>query len=209
MSTLLIEIGCEELPYKVCDSVIRQLEDKPEASGLARALLEEERLLEADATVRALVSPRRIAVLVEGVPARQIAKTDDYRGPKAEIAYDAEGGLTKAGLGFARSRGAQPEDVRREVFDGIEFAVVRVEAERRAAGEVLPSVVSRLVTGLQIPRGMRWGARPEGPPSTCASRGRSAGWCASSATRRWPGSSTASRSGMSRGGIVCSAARSP
>ncbi len=137
MSTLLIEIGCEELPYKVCESVVRQLEDTAEAPGLVHKLLEAERLLESGAPdLRVLVSPRRIAVLVEGVPERQTAKTDDYRGPKAEIAYDAAGGLTKAGLGFARSRGAQPEDVRREVVDGTEFAVVRVEAERRDAADV-------------------------------------------------------------------------
>ena len=91
MSTLLIEIGCEELPYKVCESVIRQLEGAREAPGLVHKLLEAERLLESDAPdLRVLVSPRRIAVLVEGVPARQTAKTDDYRGPKATIAYDAE-----------------------------------------------------------------------------------------------------------------------
>ena len=163
MSTLLIEIGCEELPYKVCESVLRQLEDAPEAPGLVHKLLEAERLVESGALdLRVLVSPRRIAVLVGGVPKRQTAKTDDYRGPKAEIAYDAAGGLTKAGLGFARSRGAQPEDVRREVVDGTEFAVVRVEAERRDAASVLPGLIPALVTGLQIPRGMRWGGRPAG-----------------------------------------------
>ncbi len=163
MSTLLIEIGCEELPYKVCESVVRQLEDTPEAPGLAHRLLVAERLLEGGAPgLRVLVSPRRIAVLVEGVPERQTAKTDDYRGPKAEIAYDAAGGLTKAGLGFARSRGARPEDVRREMVDGTEFAVVRVEAERRDAADVLPGVIPALITGLQIPRGMRWGRRPAG-----------------------------------------------
>ena len=101
-------------------------------------------------------------MLAAGVPERQTAKTDDYRGPKAEIAYDAAGGLTKAGLGFARSRGARPEDVRREVVDGTEFAVVRVEAERRDAADVLPGLIPALVTGLQIPRGMRWGGRPAG-----------------------------------------------
>jgi len=163
MSTLLIEIGCEELPYKVCESVVRQLEDTAEAPGLVHKLLEAERLLESGAPdLRVLVSPRRIAVLVEGVPERQTAKTDDYRGPKAEIAYDAAGGLTKAGLGFARSRGAQPGDVRREVVGGMEFAVVRVEAERRDAAAVLPGLIPALVTGLQIPRGMRWGSRPAG-----------------------------------------------
>ena len=37
MSTLLIEIGCEELPYKVCESVIRQLEDcSPEVLVIVR-----------------------------------------------------------------------------------------------------------------------------------------------------------------------------
>jgi glycyl-tRNA synthetase beta chain len=163
MSTLLVEIGCEELPYRLCESVVRQLEDTAEAPGLVHKLLEAERLLESGAPdLRVLVSPRRIAVLVAGVPERQTAKTDDYRGPKAEIAYDASGGLTKAGLGFARSRGAQPEDVRREAVGGTEFAVVRVEAERRDAADVLPGLIPALVTGLQIPRGMRWGSRPAG-----------------------------------------------
>ncbi len=37
-----------------------------------------------------------------------------------------------------------------------------VEAERARAADVLPGLVGRLITGLQIPRGMRWGARPGG-----------------------------------------------
>jgi len=163
MSLLLIEIGCEELPYKVCEAVVRQIEGGGAAAGLIRKLLGDERLLEAGAAgLQVLVSPRRIAVLVPGVPDRQTARIDDFRGPKAEIAYDAEGALTKAGQGFARSRGARPEDVRREVVEGTEFVVVRVEAERRDAAEVLPGIVAGLVSGLQIPRGMRWGRRPAG-----------------------------------------------
>ena len=163
MSTLLIEIGCEELPYKVCESVIRQLEGDGETAGLARRLLDEARLAEPGAPAPVvLVSPRRIAVLADDVPDRQTARTDDFRGPKAEVAFDADGNLTKAGQGFARSKGAEPGDVRREVQDGTEFAVVRVEAPRALAADVLPDLVSKLVTGLQIPRGMRWGRRPAG-----------------------------------------------
>jgi glycyl-tRNA synthetase beta chain len=162
-STLLIEIGCEQLPYKVCESVVRQLDGDGETPGLARRLLDEARLTEAGAPPpTVLVSPRRIAVLAPDVPDRQTARTDDFRGPRAEVAFDADGGLTKAGAGFARSKGAQPQDVRREVQDGTEFAVVRVEAPRAAAEDVLPELVRKLVTGLQIPRGMRWGRRPEG-----------------------------------------------
>jgi glycyl-tRNA synthetase beta chain len=162
VSTLLVEIGCEELPYKVCESVVRQLEGTAEKPGLALALLEEERLLDDGAEAEVLVSPRRIAVLVQGVPAEQRPRVQDFRGPKAEIAFASDGTLTKAGAGFARSRGAGSEDVRREVMDGTEFAVVRVEAPRRAARDVVPELVARLISGLQIPRGMRWGARPEG-----------------------------------------------
>ncbi|MGE5229539.1 MAG: glycine--tRNA ligase subunit beta, partial [Deltaproteobacteria bacterium] len=162
LRTLLLEIGTEELPYKVCESVIRQLEGTPEQPGLALSLLGEQRLLGEGATARVLVSPRRIAVLVDGVPDEQLAQVQTFRGPKAAIAFAGDGTLTKAGAGFARSKGAAAEDVRREVSDGTEFAVVSVEAERRAAREVVPELVARLITGLQIPRGMRWGARPEG-----------------------------------------------
>ena len=160
--TLLVEIGCEELPYKVCESVIRQLQGTPEQPGLALSLLGDERLLEEGAAARVLVSPRRIAVLVDGVPAEQLAKVQEFRGPKAEIAFAGDGTLTRAGAGFARSKGASAEDVRREVIDGTEFAVVSVAAGRRAARDVVPELVARLITGLQIPRGMRWGAVPEG-----------------------------------------------
>ncbi|MEZ5125075.1 MAG: glycine--tRNA ligase subunit beta [Thermoleophilia bacterium] len=163
MSTLLIEVGCEELPYKVCESVIRQLEGTAEDPGVVAKLLTENRLLSASAPDLAVyVSPRRIAVQVRGVPEEQTAKVDEFRGPKAEVAFGPDGQLTKAGEGFARSRGAAPGDVRREVVDGTEFAVVRVEASRRPTAEVLPDLVGRLITSLQIPRGMRWGRRPEG-----------------------------------------------
>jgi glycyl-tRNA synthetase beta chain len=162
MSTLLVEIGCEELPYKVCESVVRQLEGTDKQPGLALSLLGEQRLLEEGAAARVLVSPRRIAVLVDGVPAEQLAQVQEFRGPKAEVAYADDGTLTKAGAGFARSKGAAAEDVVRRVVDGTEFVFVKVEAERRAARDVIPELVARLITGLQIPRGMRWGARPEG-----------------------------------------------
>jgi glycyl-tRNA synthetase beta chain len=175
MSVLLLEIGCEELPAAVCRSVIVQVQGDPGTPGLMYRLLADERLLPAgdggDAALtpasfadrlRVLVSPRRIAVLVEGVPGRQQARVQEFRGPKADIAFADDGSLTKAGLGFARARGAEPGDVRRGIVNGAEFAVVSVESERRDTVQVAAGLVARLVTGLQIPRGMRWGRRPPG-----------------------------------------------
>ena len=184
MSTLLIEIGAEELPYKVCESVIRQLEGAARSSRAWRSSCSaEERLLRGGRRRRVLVSPRRIAVLVDGVPAEQLAQVQEFRGPKAEVAYAEDGTLTKAGAGFARSKGAAAEDMRREVVDGTEFVFVSVEAERRAARDVVPGW-SRASSPACRSRAACAGAPGRrARASTCGSRAPSAGWSPSSTAR--------------------------
>jgi glycyl-tRNA synthetase beta chain len=164
-ATLLVEIGCEELPYRFCESVLRQLGGDGDEAGLAERLLAEARLLPQDFTRdrrRVLVSPRRIAVLVRGVPARQEAETQRSRGPRVSVAFGPDGAPTKAGEGFARGRGVSVRDLGRETVDGVEFVVAEVEAARDQTLSVLPGVVARLIGGIQVPRGMRWGRRPQG-----------------------------------------------
>jgi glycyl-tRNA synthetase beta chain len=163
MSALLFEIGCEELPAKMCESILRQL--GTDEAGLVRSLLDEHRLLPADPRpgwLRVLVSPRRVAVLADGVPAQQAARVQTFRGPRADIAFGPDGQPTKAGAGFARSRGLTPQQLQRDVVDGTEFVTATVEAERHAAVDELPSFCAQLLGGIQVPRGMRWGARPAG-----------------------------------------------
>ena len=168
-ATLLIEIGCEELPYRFCESALRQLGgdrgggqgDEP---GLVERLLTEARLLPQDFRrddLRVLVSPRRIAVLVPGVPARQQAETQRSRGPRVSVAFGPDGTPTKAGEGFARGRGLAVADLGRETVDGVEFVAAEVEAPREETLAVLPELVARLIAGIQVPRGMRWGRRPQ------------------------------------------------
>jgi len=163
--TLLVEIGCEELPYRFCEAALRQLGGSAGEAGLAERLLAEARLLPKDfrrADLRVLVAPRRIAVLVPGVPERQEAETQRSRGPRASVAFGPDGAPTKAGEGFARGRGLTVADLGRETVDGVEFVVAEVEALRGQTLAVLPDLVARLVGGIQVPRGMRWGRRPEG-----------------------------------------------
>jgi glycyl-tRNA synthetase beta chain len=180
MSTFLFEIGCEELPAKVCESIERQLlGDRPGSGsedarpGIVQRLFEEQRLWPAGDTrgddgpqgpaaapVRVLVSPRRIAVLVAGVPEQQTALVQSFRGPRASVAFDDAGAPTKAGAGFARSRGVTPEQLGREVFDGAEFVNVVVEEERRPAVAVAPTLCAGILQQIHVPRGMRWDTRP-------------------------------------------------
>ena len=109
-----------------------------------------------------MVAPRRIAVLVTDVPHEQTAQTQRYRGPRADVAFGPDGAPTRAGEGFARGKGLEPAALQRETVDGTEFVVAVTQAERRATELVLPDVCRRLISSLQIPRGMRWGAKPPG-----------------------------------------------
>ena len=116
----------------------------------------------AEARLKVMIAPRRIAVWVKNVPREQTAQTLRHRGPLAKVAFGPDGAPTKAGEGFARGKGIKPAQLVRETVDGNEFVVAVVEAERLPAERVLPDICRRLVSGLQIPRGMRWGARPAG-----------------------------------------------
>ena len=168
-----------------------------------------ERLLEEGAAARVLVSPRRIAVLVDGVPDEQLAQVQEFRGPKAEIAYDADGALTKAGAGFARSKGAAAGG--RAARGGRRHGVRRRQRRgRRGARRATccPSW-SRASSPACRSRAACAGARGRrARATTCASRAPSAGWSPSWATRPCAASSTACRSATCPRGTACSARRS-
>ena len=172
MSDWLLEVGCEELPYRTCLSLIGQLVGDDKRPGLVHEVLEKHRLLGEgvfglervfrERHLKVMISPRRVAVVATGLEGRQTADRQRFRGPKVEVAFDSNGEATKAGAGFARGKGLTPDRLERQVVDGTEFVFAEVEAERRPAAEVLPEAARELISGLQIPRGMRWGARPAG-----------------------------------------------
>jgi len=128
MATLLVEIGCEELPAGACREAAEQLP----------ALVERELGVEAG---QVLVTPRRIAVLVEEVDERT---PDEWvKGPPEELAE-------KAAVGFAKKHGVTVEDlVSREGFLG-------VERPGRPLAEVLPERLDSIVRGLSFSKSMRW-----------------------------------------------------
>ena len=89
--SLLIELGCEELPANACRVAER------EAGPTIEKLLTDRRL--APTSVESFVTPRRIAVIAEGVPAEAPAETLTHTGPPEKAAKDESGAWTKAGLG--------------------------------------------------------------------------------------------------------------
>ena len=134
--SLLIELGCEELPANACRVAER------EAGSTIEKLLAERRL--APTSVETFVTPRRIAVIAEGVPSEAPAETFTHTGPPEKAAKDESGAWTKAAEGFARKHGLVPEQL--EVRDGLLTATVTSPAEPLAAHA--QALVDGLIEGL-------------------------------------------------------------
>ncbi len=149
----LLEIGTEEMPSAPLMNAAQQLGGLV-AKGLDAAGL-------AHGEVRVVSTPRRLAALVSDVAVATDEIHEVKRGPKAAIAFDADGQPTKAALGFARKCGADASElVRRVDADGSEY----VFAERSVPSEPAEPILSRLsaevIGGLQWPnyRSQRWGS---------------------------------------------------
>ena len=103
--------------------------------------------------VRTLGTPRRTALIVEGLAEKQEDVASENRGPSVKIAFDAEGNPTKAAQGFARGQHVDPKDL--VVKDGYVYAEVHEEGQPTA--KLLETLLPELVCGLSFPNNMRWG----------------------------------------------------
>jgi glycyl-tRNA synthetase beta chain len=127
MATLLLEIGCEELPAGACREAAEQLP----------ALVERELGARPE---EVFVGPRRLAALVDV----------DERTPDEWIKGPPENLAERAAAGFAKKHGVTVEElVSREGFLGVERA-------GRPLREVLPDRLDAIVRGFSFSKSMRW-----------------------------------------------------
>lgn len=149
MSTYLLEVGTEELPYKFIPQAIEQLK-----SGFT-TFLNDNKVKFSDINVYA--TPRRLAVIVDGLE----TKTDDeekiIKGPIKNVAFDENGNLTKAGEGFARKNNLSKEDLYLE--DNYVHAKIIIKGKPIA--ELLKENVPSIFMKLQGSHFMRWGYNDE------------------------------------------------
>ncbi|MCX7856010.1 MAG: glycine--tRNA ligase subunit beta, partial [Anaerolineae bacterium] len=106
--------------------------------------------------LRVLGTPRRLALLVDGLAPRQRPLEELVKGPPARAAFDAEGRPTPAAEGFARRQGVAVSDLQVRELDGGQYVVAVRRVEGRPAPEVLMDLLPQLVSGLRFPMSMRW-----------------------------------------------------
>ncbi len=147
---LLLEIGCEELPSSFVAAALAAL------PGLVTKRLAALRLAHGD--VRPYGSPRRIALVVEGIAERQPDLEEEMTGPPAGAAYDKEGKPTKGAEAFAKKLGVAVDELRVvETPKGKYVAGTRRETGR-AAGELLPKLLVDAIAEIPFRKSMRWGS---------------------------------------------------
>ncbi|MDM7322473.1 MAG: glycine--tRNA ligase subunit beta [Gammaproteobacteria bacterium] len=152
MSTrdLLIEVGTEELPPKALMTLANALAD-----GMVRRLYDAG-LAPQGHTVYA--TPRRLAVLVQGVAERQPDREVERRGPAVNAAFDDEGRPSKALEGFARSCGVSVDQLEERITDKGAWMIYRAMQPGQPAQTLIPDMLRAALDELPIPKRMRWGA---------------------------------------------------
>lgn len=128
MATLLLEIGCEELPAGACREAAEQL---PVVAQRKIGLRPD----------KVFAGPRRLALVFDDAPERT---PDEWiKGPPEHLA-------DKAAAGFAKKHGVSPEDL--TVRDGF----LGIERPGRPLQEVLQERFDAIVRGLSFTKSMRW-----------------------------------------------------
>ena len=149
--SLLVEIGCEELPIHAVDDLAHAF-----AQGVCDGL--SKRGIAADLDhAQTFATPRRLAVWVPGVAFIQPEQRNESFGPYVNIALDAAGQPTKALLGFAHKAGVEWRQLGRVTDAKGERFVHRIVAPGRKTAELVPEIVREAAATLPIPKPMRWG----------------------------------------------------
>ena len=139
MADLLLELFSEEIPARMQKDAMEHL-----AAGM-KAALEKNGLTPQE--LQYFSTPRRLSVVIYGVPAQQEDVSTELKGPKVDAPQAAlDGFLKKTGLTVAQL----------EKRDGVYFA--NIHQKGKATAEVLKAIIEEILAAFPWPKSMRWGS---------------------------------------------------
>lgn len=149
MSTYLLEVGTEELPYRFIPQAIEQLNN-----GF-KNFLNDSKVKYTD--IKVYATPRRLAVIIDGLESQTADEEKIVKGPIKNVAFDENGNLTKAGEGFARKNNLTKDDL--YIEDNYVHAKIIIKG--KSITELLQENVPSIFMKLQGSHFMRWGYNDE------------------------------------------------
>lgn len=148
---LLIEIGTEELPPKSLAKLAIAFKDSIQLGFTDNDLNFDH--------IRWFASPRRLAVLVEGLGEFQADKNVEKRGPAVSAAFEPDGSPTRAAQGWAKSNGIEVAQAERLKTDKGEWLLYKAQVKGQSINQLVVELVEKALKGLPIPKPMRWGSK--------------------------------------------------
>jgi glycyl-tRNA synthetase beta chain len=143
MADLLLEILSEEIPARMQaragEDLKRLVTDGLKSAGLAFE------------TAEAFATPRRLALVIDGLPTQQPDVSEERRGPQV-------GAPDKAMEGFLGAVGLTLDQCETREVKGKEYYFAVFEKKGRAVVDVLAELAPDALTALPWPKSMRWGA---------------------------------------------------
>jgi glycyl-tRNA synthetase beta chain len=145
MPDLLLELFSEEIPARMQRGAMENLKQ-----------LITDRLVDAGLTydgAKAFATPRRIALTVHGLPAKQPDRREEKKGPRV-------GAPENAIQGFLKSAGLKSiKEAKVQLDKKGDFYLAVIERKGRPSAEVIAEIVPEVVRAFPWPKSMRWGAR--------------------------------------------------
>lgn len=142
MPELLLELFSEEIPARMqaraAEDLKKLVTEKLKAAGLAFDSAE------------AFVTPRRLTLVVDGMPDKQPDVSEERRGPRVDAPE-------KAIQGFLGSTGLTLDQCEKRDTGKGEFWFVVIEKRGEATADVLPGIILAAIRELPWPKSMRWG----------------------------------------------------
>ena len=145
MSELLLELFSEEIPARLQTKAAEDLQRLIVAGLNARGL--------ETGAARCFATPRRLTLVIKGVPAKSPALSEEKKGPRV-------GAPDGALQGFLKAAGLASIDKALIVHDEKkgDFYVAKIDKPGRKAGEIIAETVVEVVAKFPWPKTQRWGA---------------------------------------------------
>ncbi len=151
MPDLLLELFSEEIPARMQAKAAEDLRKLVTGRLVDAGLVYE--------GANSFTTPRRLALTVHGIPAKQSDVKEEKKGPRVGAPENAIAGFLKgAGLSSISQAKVQPDKKG-------DFYVAMIDKPGRPAVDVIKDVLMATIVTFPWPKSMRWGARSATPGS--------------------------------------------
>lgn len=147
----LLEIGVEELPARFIGDALKQLEEN------TINIFAEERIKYDE--INTYSTPRRLAIIVNGLDERQEDIEEIVKGPAKRIAFDEEDKPTKALLGFMKGQGIDISFIYIDKHNGEDYVFAKKAKKGKNIEEILSTNMPKVIKTINFPKSMKWGGK--------------------------------------------------